>query len=264
MWNRAARALVVLVVVLLSAGCQSVNVISGLEENQALEIIVLLRQNGITATKSPVEGGQDIAWTVAVDSRDASNAFLVLAENELPRDQPKGFEAFFGQSKLIPTETEEKAIFLQAQSGELARTIERMPSVIDARVHISIPNHDPLRQLMQGEKPPQPSASVFVKYWLPTEETPAESRLNESDIKRLISGSVEQLEVANVDVVMKAVQQDMSGLTARAGGPDPTMLFYPLAGLTLLLVVIVVVMALRNRSLSRQMATPALKKVASR
>lgn len=264
MWKRAARALVVLVVVLLSAGCGKVNVISELGESEALEIIVLLRQNGITATKMPIEGGQEVLWTVAVDSRDAGNAFLVMSENELPRDQPKGFEAFFGQSKLIPTETEEKAIFLQAQSGELSRTIERMPSVIDARVHISIPNHDPLRQLMEGEKPPRPTASVFVKYWLPNENTPAESRLNESDIKRLIAGSIEQLEASDVDVVMKAVRQDMSGMTAHTGGPDPTMLFYPLAGLTVLLVLIVVVMAMRHRSLSRQMSTATLKKAPSR
>ena len=256
MWKRAARVGVVLSL-LLCAGCQSVNIMSDLAETDALDIIVLLRHNGIEATKTGAGSGQDVFWTVTVSGSDASNAFLVMAENDLPRQKPKGFETYFGQSKLIPTETEEKAIFLQAQAGELASTIEAMPSVIDARVHISIPQHDPLRQLMEGEKPPSPTAAIFVKHWMPDQAAPPETRLNASDIKTLVAGSIENLEATRVNVVMKAVIPDVAAPIQNRN--DPTVLFLPMAGLTLLLVGVVVLMVLKNRSLSRQLTDSIVK-----
>ncbi|MCA9730341.1 MAG: secretion protein [Candidatus Eisenbacteria bacterium] len=236
----------------LLAGCQRVDVMSDLNEVDAVDLIVLLRQNGISATKSAAGSGQDVTWTIAVSPRDASNAFLVLAENDRPRPRPEGFADFFGNSKLIPTETEEKAMFLQAQAGELSRTIESMPGVIDARVHISIPEQDPLRSLMEGERPPVPRASVFVKLWAPERDAPEATHVTAQDIKTLVSGSVERLDASNVAVVLKSVVPTPA--PAKGRGLDPTLLFYPLAALTLLLVILLAVLAVRNRSLSRQVS----------
>jgi type III secretion protein J len=242
----------VLLLGVLATGCQRVDLMSGLDEVDAVDLIVLLRQNGIEATKKSSSSGQDVTWSIAVNPRDASNAFLVLAENDRPRSKPQGFADFFGNSKLIPTEIEEKAMFLQAQAGELSRTIESMPGVINARVHISIPEQDPLRRLMEGERPPVPRASVFVKQWAPARDASDATQVTAQDIKTLVSGSIERLEPSNVAVVLKAVVPTPA--PAQGRGVDSSMLFYPLAALTVLLVLLLAVLAVRNRSLSRQVS----------
>ncbi len=260
MWKRTVcRGIIVFSLVAL-VGCGSEELIGGIGEGQALEVIVLLRHYGIDAQKTPVGSGQDMTWTVTVASRDASNARQVLVENDLPRDKPKGFEEFFGKSKLIPTETEEKAIFLQAQAGELAQTIEAMPTVIDARVHISIPKDDPLRQLAEGEEPLRPSAAVFVKHWKPQEGTRPEGIVREEDIQKLVASSVAGLSALDVTVVRKTVEPvDPTPLSAVAG---KEFLVMPLAGIALLLVIILLVLAMKNKSLGKQVATLAAEKQA--
>jgi type III secretion protein J len=214
----------------------------------AVDLIVLLRQNGIRASKEPAGTGQDVTWSISVSPRDAGNAFLVLAENDRPRPEPQGFSDFFGNSKLIPTEMEEKAMFVQAQSGELARTIESMPGVIDARVHISIPEQDPLLQLRDGERPALPRASVLVKHWSSSDA----GQVTAQDVRTLVAGGIDRLDPSNVSVVLKAIVP--SPAPPRSLFPDSSMLFYPLAALTVVLVILLAVLAVRNRALSRQSA----------
>jgi type III secretion protein J len=242
----------VAVFLLILSGCNTVELTSGLSESSATDVIVVLRQNGIAAEKFADESGQDKTWTVTVAAGSASDAWQVLVENELPREEPKGFATFFGQSKLIPTETEEKALFLQAVCGELAATIEAMPSVIDARVHVSIPEKDPLRRVMEGQEPPVATAAVMVKHWKPSGSVPPEERVDEMDIKRLVASSVEGLKPENVTVVTKAVTRKMT--EAPSGAAGAANYFLPLAGLAGVLLVLLLITIMRMRSLSSQLA----------
>lgn len=247
------RFSLILALALLSAGCQRIDVMSDLSEGDAIELIVLLRQNGVEAEKKRADSSQDGRWSLTVRSADASQAFLILSENDRPRDEPRGFAELLGGSHLLPTEIEEKAMFLQARAGELARTIESMPGVIHARVHLSAPEPDPLRQALQ-EEAPAPRAAVFVKQW---ERDDAESaRTTEEDIKTLVAGSIERLDASNVAVVMKTVSPlTVPEIDRRI---DSSVLFYPLAGLTLLLVVLLGALAARNRSLARRISEPSM------
>lgn len=252
-WLRPSRRhwILGLTLTVFLGGCQKVEVMSGLDEGQAVDLIVLLRQNGIAASKGAVGTGQDVLFSVAVSPTDASNAFLVLAENDRPRTAPQGFAELFGKSKMIPTETEERALFLHAQSGELERTIESMPSVIDARVHISLPQRDRLAEYVEGTAPPVPTAAVFIKYWAEDEKTPNSSRLDVTEIAEIVASSIERLDKEHVTVVKKAIVPGTGRIPS--AGPDPRVLFYPLAGLTVLLVGLSLFLLLRNRSLSRQL-----------
>ncbi len=248
-----ARAVLASLLFVLLAGCNEVELHSGLTESSAQDIIVVLRNAGIKATKVVQASGQDRSWTIMVSSGNASEAWQLLVENELPRIEPKGFASFFGQAKLIPTETEEKAIFLQALCGELAQTIEAMPNVIDARVHISVPERDPLRQVIEGQPTPEATAAVMVKYWKRSENMPPEETINAQDIQRIVASSVERLDERNVKVVIKA-KTPTTPRTASAGGADPAAFFLPLAGAAGLLLLLLIVMVLRVRSLSKQIS----------
>ena len=245
--------------VLLLAGCQRVDVLSDLSEIDAIELIVLLRQNGITAEKKSADASQEGRWAVSVPSGEASHAFLILSENDQPREEPPGFADLLGRSSLIPTQVEEKAMFLQAQAGELTQTIESMPDVIHARVHISASEPDPLRQALDAELP-APRAAVFVKAWSGDPSGSREARVTEQDIRTLVAGSVERLDPANVSGVLMTVAP--SPAPPRDPGFVPWVRFYPLAGVTLLLVALLAALAMRNRSLARQVTEQAPQRTA--
>jgi type III secretion protein J len=247
----------IIALALLLTGCQRVDVLSDLSEVDAIELIVLLRQNGIEAEKKPADSTQEGRWAISVPPNEASHAFMILAENDQPRAEPRGFADLFGRGNLIPTALEEKTMLLQAQAGELAQTIESMPDVIHARVHISAPEPDPLRQALDAALP-APRASVFVKAW--SADGARGARVSEEDIRALVAGSVERLDPAHVSVVLKTVAP--SPAPAPDTGFDPSVLFYPLAGLTLLLVALLAALAMRNRALSRQIAEDGAQRTA--
>lgn len=235
---------------LLLVGCQRVEVLNDLREDDAVEVIVLLGEHGIAARKQARGSGEDAAWSIAVAPADAGSAFRVLTENERPRREPEGFAELLGGSRLVPTETEERARFLQAQCGELERTIEAMPGVVDARVHVSLPQRDRLAEYVAGTPPPAPTAAVLVKY-RPTVGAPAAARFDGDEIARIVAASIERLEAANVTVIAKEVVPAAGSLPSP--GPDPLFLFYLLAALTVLLVALALVLLARNRRLARQL-----------
>ncbi len=138
---------VVIFALSLVACSQAIN--QGLSEQQANEILVVLERNGIQASKAQEEGGETVAFTISVPKRDAARAMQILRENDLPQQQAKGFNEVFAKTSLIPTAMEEKALYLQAVCGELAKTIEAINGVVDARVHVVLPESDVLKQELQ-------------------------------------------------------------------------------------------------------------------
>jgi type III secretion protein J len=177
----------------------------GLTEEQANEIVVVLERNGIQATKAAEEGGETLAFTIAVPKREAAKAWQVLRENDLPKPQAKGFNEVFAKTSLIPTAMEEKALFLQAVCGELSKTIEAINGVVDARVHVVLPESDVLKQELQG--PTVPKAAVLIKYKVNRD---GNMPYKPDDIKQLVANSVEALKPEDVTVVSSQVFGDKS------------------------------------------------------
>lgn len=185
----------------LLAGCQT-EIQHGLTEKEANEILVLLERRGIATTKSREEGGREVTWKISVPKAHAANAAMLLKENELPRPREAGFE-MFQRGSLIPTATEERAMFLKALSGELSRTLSSVDGVLDSRVHINIPQKD---ELADPGNRPKPSASVLLKYRVPAAVADSgkkpEPPLSVEEVQALVSRAVQDLEPDNVSVVM--------------------------------------------------------------
>lgn len=200
--RRFVPHLIFLFSLILLAGC-SQPIHHGLDEEQANEMLVVLQQNGINASKVPEEGGETLTFTVTVSGRDAAKAWQILKEHSLPRPTEKGFGEVFGQTSLIPTAMEEKALFLQAMTGELAKTVEAIPGVIDARVHVVLPESDVLKEELQG--PTTPKAAVYIKYKTDQNGLPP---FKDDDIRNLVANSVEGLQPKNVAVVSSEVYPD--------------------------------------------------------
>jgi len=181
--------------------CLSRDLQSGLSEQEAQEIVVVLKQNGLEAY--PVrEAGSDRdaapAWTVRVKGggRNLVAAWQVLQDNGLPRQKVKGLEEVFANKGMIPTASEEKARMLLGLSGELTRTIKSVTGVVDARVQVVLPENSPLLDKSQWSPP---TASVLVKH------RGSAPPLTEDEIRNLVARGVEGLQPENVAVVYKRI-----------------------------------------------------------
>ncbi len=179
---------------LLLAACGEEEILHGLEEAQTNQVLVTLSEAGIAGRKTRAEGN-DAGWTVSVAAEEAGRARRVLAERELPRSKASGFAEVFGKGSMVPTPTEERALYHHALAGELARSIEAIDGVVEARVHIALPSSDPLRP----EAPRPPRAAVLVRC-RPDSRTKLEGL--SGGIRSLVAGAAEGLEPGTVAVVI--------------------------------------------------------------
>lgn len=186
---------------LLLTGCLKQELKTGLSEQEADEIIVALKESGIDAARERDAKAKDKgpgSWTVNVKGGDQNLvlAWRILQEKGLPREKSKGLDEMFSSGGLIPTPSEEKARLMLALSGELCRTLKMVAGVVDARVHLVLPDNSPL--LEANQRSPT-TASVLIKY------TGAQAPLNDEEVKSLIARGIEGLQPDNVAVVFKPV-----------------------------------------------------------
>lgn len=261
--RRTGLILVLLSLAVLGLGCkQAIN--QGLDEDQANEILVVLDQNGIHGDKVPEKGGETPKYTVEVGQRDAAQAWQVLRENDLPKPAKRGFSDVFGKTSLIPTAMEEKALYLEAICGELGKTIEAINGVVDARVHVVLPDSDILKNEMQG--PTVPKAAVLIKYKV---DRNGNAPFRAEDIRQLVANSVEGLKTTDVTVVSSQVFGDrppdmiyMGPLKVSRDTKGPLM---AAVGLVVLIVVVfaIILMMMAKSSMSLKKEVGRLKSAAA-
>ncbi len=186
----------------LMAACQGEReLVSGLSENDANEILVALDSQDITAQKTAVPGRSNtFTYTVLVRGSDQNRALKLLVDNHLPPMQSLGLAQIYppGGGGLIPTRGEENARFLMAVQGEIENMLKILPGVVKARVVIVLPDTDSIRDV--GAPKPRATASVAIVY------NPIEKRgkpvLSGKEIKELVASAVEDLSEKDVSVVM--------------------------------------------------------------
>jgi len=187
-----------------------------LKEREANEIITVLKKNGIEATKLKDESGREVLWTIVIPKSEAQKTLRILQENSLPRRKDKGFNEIYGAAGMIPTATEERAKYLMAISGEMARTLKRIDGVLDARVHIVIPKQKILKN--PTDKPPPPRASVLLII-----RARPRPLLKKRQVKQLVAGSLESLAQKDISVVMiPRVKVSTSGASKDGGDAEGT------------------------------------------
>lgn len=188
------RALLVLSLVVLS-GC-SVELQHDLSEDDANDIYVLLQRHGISSTKLKEEGGNEPRYIISVAKADVADAAQLLRDYALPRPQADGLAVFKKMKGMIPTQTEERAMFIEALGGEVSNALNRIPNVLEARTIVMIPE---VNDLTQPEKKPMPTASVFMKY-RPSAERQAP--VSEAEVREFVAKGVPELRPENVKVLM--------------------------------------------------------------
>jgi len=131
----------ILVAALALAGCDKETTLhSGLEEGQANLVMATLLDAGIECSKQPGEEG---TWNVMVAEPKFAAAVNLLESRGLPRRAHMGVGEVFKKTGMISSPSEERIRFMDALAQDIAKTISMIDGVIDARVHVVLPENDP-------------------------------------------------------------------------------------------------------------------------
>ena len=190
MYMKAARyASILSALAVLSSGC-SVELEHGLDERQANRVTAVLEAAGVSADKVAEEGASD-AYKIVVARSEAGRAFALLDARDLPRREQHGLADTFAASSLLPSATEDRARLGAALAAELERTLEGVPGVVGARVHLALPVEEPL---VGAAEHARPTASVLLK-------AAGTLPLADADVQKIVAGAVPGMQAADVSVV---------------------------------------------------------------
>lgn len=188
-----------LAVLMALAGCKQV-LYSQLSEQEANEMFSVLALAGLDVAKTAAEK----TWGIEVASNDIPMAMQVLAREGLPKNRYSTLGDMFKREGIVSTPTEERVRFIHGVSQELSRTLSMIDGVLAARVHIVLPQNDPLADRVKPS-----SASVFVRH-----RAEADMQASLTAIKSLVVRSVEGLTHDTVYVSLFAADRISVGKLA--------------------------------------------------
>jgi type III secretion protein J len=166
---------------LLLAGCGGTALYSAVDERQANEMMGALIGSGIQAQKKP--SATKVGWDVFVSEGDIPQAMAVLGSRGLPRQNYQNLGDIFKKEGFASSATDERGRYLHALQQEITQTLTMLPGVAQARVHLALPERDPL-----GGSNGKTSAAVWI-----FEQPGANVRDREADIKIVVKDGVEGL-----------------------------------------------------------------------
>ena len=169
-------------------GCDDANLYSNIEEKEAVEMQAILLRQGIDCDKI---NRKDNLCEIRVSKNQLSEAIDILKSNGYPKDEFSDMGTMFKKEGLVSSPLEERIRYIYALSQEMAQTLSKIDGVITARVHIVLPENDPLSEYFQPS-----SASVFIKH---LQNFDIQSHVHQ--VKQLVVNSVEGLSYDKVSVV---------------------------------------------------------------
>lgn len=172
------------------SGCEKLTTLfSGLEESQANSVMAALLDADIRCVKGP---GDEGTWNVDVDETKFAAAVNLCERKGLPRRRFMGVGEVFKKSGMVSSPSEERIRFMDAVAQDLSRTISMIDGVVDARVHVVLPENDPFAKNML----PSSAAVVIRSRW--------DAALEETvpQIKSLVKNSIEGLSFEKITVTI--------------------------------------------------------------
>ncbi|GKT20964.1 type III secretion system inner membrane ring lipoprotein SctJ [Acidovorax sp. SUPP3334] len=216
----ARRALVPLLLLLALTGCKT-DLYTKQTEGDANDMVAALLESGVQVNKATTDAGK--TWNIQVEQGDVVRSLTVLRSYGLPRERHVTLGEMFKKEGLISTPTEERVRFIYGVAQQLEATLSQIDGVVTARVHIVLPNNDPLASAVKPA-----SASVFIKY-----RESANLAGLVAGIKNMVARSVEGLSYDNVTVTL-VPGMPLSPAVAKAEA-DNNMLWIALAAVLALL-----------------------------
>ncbi len=176
--RRELQVLLIMVCGLVLVGCNDEELYANLTEQEANEIVALMYAADMPAEKRV---DKDETFTVTTSKNAFPEAMALLQSQGLPREQFDSLGEVFQKEGFVSSPLEERARLNHALSQEISRTIASIDGVVQARVHLAVPE----KQQLEKNTAPS-SASVFVKH-----RPDVNLGMNVGKIKAMVINSVE-------------------------------------------------------------------------
>jgi type III secretion system YscJ/HrcJ family lipoprotein len=220
------RWLLAALMVLLLAACQQQDLLKGLKQQQANEVIAVMQRHNIATEK--IDRGKP-GFSVQVGNADFAAAVDILKVYDLPSRARMEIAEMFPADALVSSPRAEKARMYSAIEQRLEQSLQIMEGITTARVHVSY-------DLEAGEgaaiRPMHMSALLVYEQDL----VPA---VLIGQVKRFLKNSFPGIEYDNISVVLSrrsALQhaQPTASVVAEAGSSTFMLLAAALTPLLLL------------------------------
>lgn len=154
-WRLTTRSVLsLLLLTVLISGCQE-QILHDLSEKEANKVVRHLSESGIAVEKVSQADGR---WAIAVHRHEVPRALgYVDSQRILSVRDSKASGAAKGS--LIPSREEQRFRYERSISGSLEESLTAMPGVLEARVHLNLPEEDPL---FGARSPAKGSGSVLL------------------------------------------------------------------------------------------------------
>ncbi|VEA18496.1 pathogenicity 1 island effector protein [Salmonella enterica subsp. enterica] len=148
------RYLYTFLLVMTLAGCKDKDLLKGLDQEQANEVIAVLQMHNIEANK--IDSGK-LGYSITVAEPDFTAAVYWIKTYQLPPRPRVEIAQMFPADSLVSSPRAEKARLYSAIEQRLEQSLQTMEGVLSARVHISY-------DIDAGEngRPPKTCSSVGI------------------------------------------------------------------------------------------------------
>jgi len=165
--------------------------LKGLDQRQANEVLAVLQQANISAKK---EDGGKLGFSVQVDQADFVRAVQLLKANDLPSKARVEIAQMFPADSLATSPRAEKARLFSGIEQRLEQSLLVLPSVVQARLHIS---YDVETSSASLQKAPASHLSVLVVYRNADDEA-----VLINQIKRFLKNSLPSVNYDDISVIL--------------------------------------------------------------
>ncbi len=184
------RILTTLLLTIMLTACNDQGVLFNLTQVQANQVLAILLQHNITASK---EGNLKAGYMVSVPTAESTAALSIINQYQLPWAADVQIAQAFPEGGLVDSPNAEQARVLSLEEQRLEQSLRMIDHVVNARVHISYP----IFNSSLSDNKSVGHVAVLISY-----KGDINSNLFISQIKTLIKNSFENVNYDNVSVVL--------------------------------------------------------------
>lgn len=226
-----------LLICLLLSACTRTELLQGLEERQANEVVASLLNHNIDAEKRAQGKAGFVVRVGAADLAEAINIVQLQGLPSLPRTQ---IASLFPPDSMVSTPLAERARLLSAIEQRLEESLSILEGVHSARVHVSY-DAGPAEGSLQQRKPPSMHVAAVLAH-----AANADQQALQVMAKRFLRNAFVDVAYDDVSVVLTQAEEPGTLAVTRSaeGASSLTWLLVPL--LLILAIVGAVVWLLRS------------------
>ena len=183
-------ALSLFLIVMVVSGCNDDKVLENLTQEQANQVLALLQQHNISASKN---GTLKSGYSITVSPTENTAALSLINQYQLPWSAGVQIGDAFPDSALVSSPNAEQARIRSLQEQRLEQSLRIISQVVNARVHISYPAFSNDISHKKGLS----HVAILIIY-----KGEIEENIFISQIKSFIKNSLDDIRYENISVVL--------------------------------------------------------------